>query len=212
MLEPLGNRLKWNTDAILVMNLLEELYINLTTSQALKIKKADKMEYTIISSNTHDQTIQAVQRNIAEGWIVLGGISVAVSRWHIGFSDGGHKKYEDEINFYQAMTRTCKPSKTVKKSGLQPKAVIDLWNEVTKDSPLPRKLKIIAALEQSIRARINERDGFDTLGAWKSYFTAITRSDFLTGQTDRGNWKASLEWAVKPKSIAGVIEGKYHNG
>ena len=150
------------------------------------------MEYVIINGRIPDIETD-VNNCIKDGFIPLGGIAAG---------SGG---------LFQAMTRTCKPNKTVNKSGIQPKAVIDLWNEVTKDSPLPRKLKVIPALEQSIRTRVNEKDGFTTIEAWRSYFTAITRSDFLTGQTPSGNWKASLEWAVKSKSVAGVIEGKYHN-
>ena len=170
------------------------------------------MEYLIVGQSGVQSLETEVKNFIKSGWMPLGGITSNTDKIHIDFDTTGNKVFENVHTFYQAMTRTCKPSKTVKKSGLQPKAVIDLWNEVTKDSPLPRKLKIISALEQSIRTRINEKDGFDTLEAWRSYFTAITRSDFLTGQTPSGNWKASLEWAVKPKSIAGVIEGKYHNG
>ena len=149
------------------------------------------MEYKIVNGRI-PEIETSINRLMENGWIPIGGIAVS----HTGL--------------FQAMTRTCKPTKTSMFSGLQPKKVIDTWNEIIRGTLLPRKLKITSGLEQSIRTRINEVDGFPEIEDWISYFTSITKSKFLTGQTDSGNWKASLEWAVKPKSIAGVIEGKYH--
>lgn len=65
------------------------------------------MEYKIIHGSIpkfEEDVNTAIKRN----WQPIGGVS------------------SSSIGFVQAMTRTCKPSKTVKKSGLQPKAENEL--------------------------------------------------------------------------------------
>ena len=37
----------------------------------------------------------------------------------------------------------------------------------------------------------------------------VSKSSFLRGQTDRGNWKADIDWILKPDSMTRILEGKY---
>lgn len=150
------------------------------------------MEYKIICKRDFLRLEEAVNDLLNDGWLPLGGLTQSVK----GFPT-------------QAITRTCKPKLAKQSKGLSPRVVINLWNQIVAETPLAQKRKVISSLENSIRLRINEKGGFPTTADWGSYFNAIVRSRFLLGNNDR-NWKATLEWAVKPKSIAGVIEGKYH--
>jgi len=149
---------------------------------------------------TREESIDKdVNDEIAKGWAPLGGVCVSLG--------------EDSRTVWitQAMTRSHQPNPVSKKLSLQPIEVVNLWNEFAEVFKLKAKIKVIPSLEKTIRARINEKDGFPTIEDWTSYFEAISRSSFLRGRNDR-NWKASLEWAIKPKSIVSVIEGKYHDG
>ena len=46
--------------------------------------------------------------------------------------------------------------------------------------------------------------------SFESYFRAVTSSDFLTGRS--GKWKGcTLEWLLKPDTIAKVLGGFYED-
>jgi hypothetical protein len=69
----------------------------------------------------------------------------------------------------------------------------------------------IAKLHQSRVAKLGRRlrDSFGgDLERWRAFCQSIRGSPFLMGENDRG-WKADLDWALKPASIASVEEGKY---
>lgn len=63
-----------------------------------------------------------------------------------------------------------------------------------------------------------EHRGYTTIEAgmlyWKRYFAWCAQSKFLTGQADgregRAPFVADLEWLIRPKNFAKVIEGRYH--
>lgn len=76
-----------------------------------------------------------------------------------------------------------------------------------------------------MRARWREKStakgrhaGYATLEAglayWRRYFGYVAESNFLTGRAEprqgRAPFVASLEWLIRPKNFAKVIEGEYH--
>jgi hypothetical protein len=56
-------------------------------------------------------------------------------------------------------------------------------------------------------ARWKDSFGRD-LEQWRSYCRRIRGSPFCCGDNDRG-WRADFDWALKPKTIRGALEGKY---
>jgi hypothetical protein len=45
----------------------------------------------------------------------------------------------------------------------------------------------------------------------RAVFTRINALAFCRGENDRG-WRANFDWALKPTSIAKVLEGNYAGG
>jgi uncharacterized protein YdaU (DUF1376 family) len=64
---------------------------------------------------------------------------------------------------------------------------------------------------QALNARIQERcrDGkpADTIDYWRQLFGEVAASDFLCGRSSQ--WRADLEWLLRPENFAKVIEGRY---
>jgi hypothetical protein len=60
------------------------------------------------------------------------------------------------------------------------------------------------------QARFWDSFGRD-LEQWRAHCRAIRASRFCCGKGSSG-WRADFDWALKPKSIEGVQEGKYQNG
>ena len=101
--------------------------------------------------------------------------------------------------------------------------LIALYHEL-----LPTCTKVVEWTEQRkalMRARWREqaqpngkRPGYGTveqgIAFWHRFFAYVAKSEFLTGRAEPGpNRKpfvADLEWLVRPKNFARVIEGKYH--
>lgn len=68
--------------------------------------------------------------------------------------------------------------------------------------------------QSMLRARWRESAERQSLDWWRGFFEYVSRSDFLMGrvETNRGVFdNCDLEWLIKPKNFAKVIEGKYEN-
>ena len=105
---------------------------------------------------------------------------------------------------------TCDPS-VGKRAPCPVRRIVDLYHESL--PKLPKVEKITEARAGNIRARW--REDLPTLDAWKNYFEDVSRSKFLTGQTDAGPGKsrpfvADLEWITKAGNFAKIAEGRYH--
>ncbi len=101
--------------------------------------------------------------------------------------------------------------------------LIDLYHEV-----LPTCPKVVEWNEMRqalMRARWREqavpngkRPGYATeaagLAFWRRYLTYVAGSEFLIGQSEptqgRAPFVADLEWLIRPKNFAKVVEGRYH--
>jgi hypothetical protein len=84
--------------------------------------------------------------------------------------------------------------------------LISIWNDEL-GSVCP---KIQRLTEQRKRLLANRlRDSFDSDSErWRSFCRAIRGSPFCSGENDRG-WRANIDWALKPQTIAKVLEGFY---
>lgn len=90
-------------------------------------------------------------------------------------------------------------------------SIIDLYHEIL---PMMPRIKDWNASRQSkLRARWREDAERQSLDWWRSFFTDVSKSDFLCGRVpgrDGGApFMASLEWLVTPNKFAKVIEGQY---
>jgi hypothetical protein len=81
-----------------------------------------------------------------------------------------------------------------------------LWNEVT-TLPIPRCRELHVTRRKYAEARLRDRG----LEGMREVFTIINGLPFCRGENDR-NWRADFDWALKPTSIAKVLEGNYASG
>ena len=89
--------------------------------------------------------------------------------------------------------------------------VMNIWNNVFNDTYARNK----KFLSETTKRRINTltKNEFKTKGEWKTFFQALTKSDFLMGRVssgDRKPFQLSLEWCIKEANIIKIAEGAYH--
>lgn len=60
-----------------------------------------------------------------------------------------------------------------------------------------------------LQSRWRENEERQTLEWWKLFFDSIRECDFLMGRVNE--FRADLEWLIRPKNFPKVIEGKYKN-
>lgn len=65
------------------------------------------------------------------------------------------------------------------------------------------------ALDARIAERKREGKPADTIEYWAGFFAQVAASDFLTGRS--GDFRADLEWLLRPENFLKVIEGRYTN-
>lgn len=87
--------------------------------------------------------------------------------------------------------------------------VIDAYHRILPD--LPRVKAWSKSRRQALNARIGERvaDGkpANTIDYWNGFFETVAASDFLTGKVK--DFRADLEWLLRPENFLKVIEDKY---
>jgi len=81
--------------------------------------------------------------------------------------------------------------------------VIGYWN-----SQMGTNCRCTDGRRKDLRTRLNSGFWRDN---WKNAIDKIAASDFCRGKTDRGTWKATLDWLLKPDTLTKVMEGKYDN-
>lgn len=104
---------------------------------------------------------------------------------------------------------------TIEHKAVTPSEVMSLYNEILGDL-LPRSQILSDVRRKSIKARIGEDAKREFHDWWRTYFTVVAETPFLTGQgppkPDTGRpWKANLEWLINQNNMAKVIEGNYEN-
>lgn len=70
---------------------------------------------------------------------------------------------------------------------------VKVWNEFRK---------------KTLQSRWRESPERRDLKWWESFFRRIRESDFLMGRAR--DFRADLEWLIRPKNFAAVLEGRYH--
>lgn len=85
-------------------------------------------------------------------------------------------------------------------------AMAETWRDVC-GGALPVPARLDARRVGICDARWRDSFGRD-FGNWTAYCQAIRASPFCCGDNERG-WRADFDWALKPKTIQGVQEGKY---
>jgi hypothetical protein len=66
-----------------------------------------------------------------------------------------------------------------------------------------------AALNARIRERLKDGKPADTVEYWRSVFSTVASSDFLMGR--KTDFRADLEWLLRPENFLKLIEGRYTN-
>jgi uncharacterized protein YdaU (DUF1376 family) len=89
--------------------------------------------------------------------------------------------------------------------------VIDAYHELLPDLPQVRgwSPKRRQALDARIRERCGEGKPADTVTYWRELFELVALSDFLCGRST--DFRADLEWLLRPENFLKVIEGRYVN-
>jgi hypothetical protein len=81
------------------------------------------------------------------------------------------------------------------------------WND-------QRKAIARARWREKAAAKPGYRTVEDGLAYWRRFFEYVASSRFLTGKADPGPSRkpfvATLEWLLRPKNFAKVVEGTYH--
>jgi hypothetical protein len=86
--------------------------------------------------------------------------------------------------------------------------MLEIWKEECGDV-LQVPVKLNRDRITACQARL--RDSFSgDLAQWRALCQEIKASAFCCGGGNRG-WKADFDWALKPKSILNLIEGKYRD-
>jgi len=89
------------------------------------------------------------------------------------------------------------------------KEIVDLYHQICKSLP---RVKILNDFRKGlIKSRWKENPD---LSFWENFFKQVEASDFLTGRADykgRTPFYANLEWIMRPRNFANILEGKYRN-
>lgn len=107
------------------------------------------------------------------------------------------------------LARTAKPAYHAKQFH---DLIISTYHKALPDLPAVKVWteKRRSALNARIRERCLDGKAADTVDYWRSLFAQVNRSDFLTGR--KTDFRADLEWLLRPENFAKVIEGRYDAG
>jgi len=85
--------------------------------------------------------------------------------------------------------------------------IVRLWNETLPELP---HVRIFGEKSKaSLRARWRASPEFQNLSWWEGFFKYIRGSDWLMGR--KKEWKATLDWVLKPVNFEKVVNGNYEN-
>ena len=100
-------------------------------------------------------------------------------------------------------------------SSVRPVEVVEAWNEMAAEKGLRKWDKIGDARRRRLTTRLKDKDW-----PWLEAITYLrdvldsndisdARTSFVQGTTERGNWKADLEWFTKPSTAQEILEGRH---
>ena len=116
----------------------------------------------------------------------------------------GNAKHKPLNTKHKPLTSSTKLSK----DNLCPhKDIVDLYHEVL---PELSKVKQWTPKRQGyLRTVWNGNESRQNLDYWRRFFSYVKKSDFLMGRAN--DFKANLEWLVKPSNFIKIIEKNYEN-
>lgn len=82
------------------------------------------------------------------------------------------------------------------------------YNQMAERCGLQQAASLSAARRKSIGARLREHG----LDGWDRMLSMVERSAFLRGQIENKEFRATLDWLIKPTNFVKVFEGNYGNG
>jgi hypothetical protein len=83
--------------------------------------------------------------------------------------------------------------------------VLQAWDTTATAAGLPRCVALTPKRKAALRARMAEAHWRDN---WEHALTKLAASAFCTGSNDR-QWKADIDFFLRPDSVARLMEGKY---
>lgn len=85
--------------------------------------------------------------------------------------------------------------------------IVNLYHDIL---PELSKVKVWSSKRQSyLRTVWNGNESRQNLDYWRRFFSYVKQSNFLMGRSN--DFKADLEWLVKPANFIKIIEKKYEN-
>jgi len=82
---------------------------------------------------------------------------------------------------------------------------VKIWNQTAEQSGLAKCAKLTETRKSHIGARI-ESDGLE---AWAEICAKVAASSFCRGLTDKGQWRADIDFIASESGFTKIMEGKY---
>ena len=185
---------------------------------------------------THASTTQAVQEGVTHKLWVVQDESVIHSLQYVdeqeltakelnakyGLNNGKNNPIPDQTITDQT-TKKRKKGKSEKVLKIEREnrefatEVASAWNDIFSDHSLPllqfpaelsnQRVKLVTARANDIDKYFPESD--DTLDGFYVFFLKVKSMPHLMGQTN-SNWKANLDWVLKPNNFIKICEGHYN--
>lgn len=136
----------------------------------------------------------------------MSGVTPMAERGDILRNEGVTRVSPNPSNHRTIIERPVTPHTSLEGETATEEWIIEQWRLLDGGVVQPRE--ITPLLRTTIKSRIREHQ---TKTWWKeNFFSLIRESDFLNGKTD-GNFHANLGWALGPKNLAKILEGRYTN-
>lgn len=98
------------------------------------------------------------------------------------------------------------PPKAPKGAAMPILEAFDLWNAKALELGLPQAATLSPARRRSIGARLREAGGMD---GWRKMLAEVARSSFLLGRKDGCDFRADLDFVLKPSRFPKILDGGY---
>jgi hypothetical protein len=113
-------------------------------------------------------------------------------------------KYSIDNTHYSNLETKCIQNDSKNQEPIDYERIIGMYNTICKS--LPKATTISEARKKAIKARFNTY----RLEDFEKLFTIAESSSFLKGANDR-NWIANLDWLIKDRNMAKVLDGYYRD-
>ncbi len=105
------------------------------------------------------------------------------------------------------------PKRRAKAPAIPEQAIVDLFHERCRS--LPQVQVWNDARKRALRSRVQEAPERMNPEWWKTFFSAIEQSDFLSGRVPGRSggapFMATFDWILRPSNFVKILEGQYKN-